>query len=119
MNDAMWLWIAKGTGAMAGSAISITYMLPKGRREAAARFAVGVTCGLVFGGTVGLKIAADLDLSRMIGSTEIVLMGSAAASLCAWWAIGFLTQAMRVPKGSSEDGSSKEPVARDSGGKHG
>ena len=64
-------------------------MLPDGRREAAVRFAVGVVCGLVFGGTAGLKIAASLASSDD-RAAEIVLMGSAAASLCAWWALGAL-----------------------------
>jgi hypothetical protein len=83
-----WLWAAKGAGAVAGSAISLAYILPQGRREAAVRFAVGVVCGLVFGGTAGLKIAVELGVERLIGPTETMLMGSAAASLCAWWALG-------------------------------
>ncbi len=58
ISEAAWLWAAKGAGAVAGSAISLAYILPQGRREAAVRFAVGVVCGLVFGGTAGLKIAA-------------------------------------------------------------
>ena len=47
-NDAL-VWAAKGAGAVAGSAISLAYML---------------------------------------GTAETMLMGSAAASLCAWWAVG-------------------------------
>lgn len=90
MSDTTWIWAARGAGAVAGSAISLAYMLPRGRREAAIRFAVGVVSGLVFGGTAGLKIAAELGLSDRLGSAEAMLMGSAAASLCAWWAIGFL-----------------------------
>ncbi|HEY6633602.1 MAG TPA: DUF6107 family protein, partial [Rhizobiaceae bacterium] len=42
-----WLWAVKGAGAVAGSAVSLAYILPQGRRDAAARFAVGVVCGLV------------------------------------------------------------------------
>ena len=83
-----WLWAAKGAGAVAGSAVSLAYVLPHGRREAAVRFAVGVVCGLVFGGTVGVKIAVELDVQRWLGTAETMLMGSAAASLCAWWAVG-------------------------------
>lgn len=83
-----WLWAAKGAGAVAGSAISLAYILPQGRREAAVRFAVGVVCGLVFGGTAGLKIALELGIDQLIGTSETMLMGSAAASLCAWWALG-------------------------------
>ena len=90
ITDAAWLWVAKGAGAVAGSAISLAYILPQGRREAAVRFAVGVACGLVFGGTAGLKIASDLGIDRLIGAGEMMLMGSAAASLCAWWALGVL-----------------------------
>lgn len=90
MSNPGWLWLAKGGGAIAGSAISLAYILPHGRREAAARFAVGVVCGLVFGGTVGLKIAAELGIEELISPTEMTMMGAAAASLCAWWALGFV-----------------------------
>jgi hypothetical protein len=93
-NDAL-LWAAKGAGAVAGSAISLAYILPQGRREAAVRFAVGVACGLVFGGTAGLKIAVELGVEEMIGPAETMLMGSAAASLCAWWAVGAIIRVLR------------------------
>lgn len=89
LTDAAWLWAAKGAGAVAGSAISLAYMLPRERREAAARFAIGVVCGLVFGGTAGLKIAGELGISKTIGQNELMVMGSAVASLCAWWVLGF------------------------------
>jgi hypothetical protein len=92
-SEAAWLWAAKGTGAVAGSAISLAYILPKGRREAAIRFAVGIACGLVFGGAAGLKIVAELGIAEAIGAGETMLLGSAAASLSAWWALGFV---MRV-----------------------
>jgi hypothetical protein len=94
MNDAAWLWLAKGAGAVAGSAVSVAYLLPSGRREAAIRFAIGVVCGLVFGGTAGLKIASELGVEHVLAPIELVLMGSAAASLCAWWALGFLIRAL-------------------------
>ncbi|MGB3644841.1 MAG: DUF6107 family protein [Mesorhizobium sp.] len=93
LSQTGWVWIAKGAGAVAGSAISLAYILPHGRREAAARFAVGVVCGLVFGGTAGLKISTELGLESIIGPVELMLMGSAAASLCAWWALGFVVRA--------------------------
>ncbi len=96
MSQAGWIWLAKGAGAVAGSAISLAYILPHGRREAAARFAVGVVCGLIFGGTAGLKIAAELGVQDAIGPGELVLMGSAAASLCAWWALGFAMRAFEA-----------------------
>ena len=95
VSDATWLWAAKSAGAVAGSAVSLAYMLPRGRREAALRFAVGVVCGLVFGGTAGLKIADELEISNAIGTYELLLMGSAAASLSAWWALGFLMRAFK------------------------
>ena len=89
-TDTAWLWLARAAGAVAGSAISLAYLLPKDRREAAVRFAVGVACGLVFGGAAGLKIAAELGIVDLLGAGELMLMGSAAASLCAWWGIGFV-----------------------------
>lgn len=90
VSETAWLWFAKGAGAVAGSAISIAYVLPSGRREAAIRFGVGVACGLVFGGAAGLRIAAGLGVERQLGPFELMLMGSAAASLFAWGAIGFV-----------------------------
>lgn len=95
MNDTLWLWLAKIAGAAVGSAISLAYILPSGRREAAVRFAVGVACGLVFGGTAGLKIATELGIAGKIGNGELVLMGSAAASLCAWWALGLISRTLQ------------------------
>lgn len=95
MSGTAWLWAAKGAGAVAGSAVSLAYILPSGRREAAARFAVGVVCGLVFGGTAGLKIAIELGIDGAIGPMELALMGSAAASLCAWWVLGFVLRALQ------------------------
>lgn len=88
--DTAWLWLAKAAGAIAGSAISLAYLLPKDRREAAIRFAVGVACGLVFGGAAGLKLATELGIAEQLGAIELMLMGSAAASLCAWWGLGLL-----------------------------
>lgn len=95
MTQDAWLWAAKGAGAVAGSAISLAYILPQGRREAAVRFAVGVVCGLVFGGTAGLKIAVELGVDRLIGTAETMLMGSAVASLCAWWAVGAVIRMLK------------------------
>jgi hypothetical protein len=95
MHEAFWLWLAKLAGAVVGSAISLAYLLPRGPREAAIRFAVGVACGLVFGGTAGLKIATELGIAKTLGDGELVLMGSAAASLCAWWALGLVSRALQ------------------------
>ena len=88
--EATWIWAAKGTGATLGSAISLAYLLPKGPREALVRFMIGLTTGLVFGTTAGLWIAARLDLAGQLPETELALVGSAAASLGAWWALGAL-----------------------------
>lgn len=95
ISGAGWLWAAKGAGAVAGSAVSLAYILPQGRRDAAARFAVGVVCGLVFGGTAGLKIAVELGVDELIGPAETMLMGSAAASLCAWWVLGAVIRLLK------------------------
>ena len=84
------VWAAKGAGATIGSAISLAYLLPRGPREAAIRFAVGATTGLVFGSTAGLWLAAKLGLHGQLPETELALVGSAAASLTAWWALGAL-----------------------------
>ncbi len=87
-SDAAWLWCAKASGAVAGSAVSLAYVLPRGKREAAIRFAVGIICGLVFGGAAGAKLAAVLELGEALGRPELMLAGSAAASLAAWSALG-------------------------------
>ena len=111
VTQAAWLWAAKGAGAVAGSAISLAYVLPKGRREAAIRFAVGTVSGLVFGGTAGIKISTELGIAEVLGPSEATLMGSAAASLCAWWAIGvvmrFFGNANRTLKRSDRDGAQR------------
>ncbi|MEO1398603.1 MAG: DUF6107 family protein [Pseudomonadota bacterium] len=81
---------AKLIGSIAGSIISLAYILPRGRREAALRLAVGLITGLVFGSTVGLKTAETLGLLKHLSVFEITLIGSTLASLCAWWALGVL-----------------------------
>ena len=100
-TEATMVWAAKGAGATVGSAISIAYLLPKGPREAALRFFVGLTTGLVFGSATGLWIAAKLDLKGELPEIELALIGSAVSSLTAWWALGalkrFAEQALRDP----------------------
>ncbi len=86
------LWAARMLGASAGSAVSLVYMLPAGRREAASRFLTGLACGLIFGGPTGLWLAQRLGLGEALGSAEIMLTGSAAASLMAWWGLGALVR---------------------------
>jgi hypothetical protein len=106
-GNAAWLWAAKGAGAVAGSAVSLAYMLPAGRREAAIRFAVGVVSGLVFGGAAGMKIATELGLAGLLAPWEVSLVGAAAASLSAWWALGLVMRLM----------SGERPAARRRGGR--
>ncbi|MFD2237039.1 DUF6107 family protein [Aureimonas populi] len=83
---------AKLFGAVAGSAISVAYLLPSGRREAAIRFLAGAVMGLVFGGPAGLMLAEHFGFASRLSASELALMGSAAASLCAWGALGVLTR---------------------------
>lgn len=115
ISDVAWLWVAKGAGALAGSAVSLAYMLPKGRREAVVRFVVGLICGLAFGGAAGVKIATELQIGNELGETELMLMGSAAASLAAWSALGILARFAermqgepRSPLPRPEDSNQKE-----------
>ena len=46
--------------------------------------------GVVFGAPAGLMLADRLALGDLLGAEELIVMGSAAASLCAWWALGVL-----------------------------
>jgi hypothetical protein len=88
-NDA-GLWATRAVGASAGAAVSLIYLLPKSRREAASRFFTGLACGLIFGGPAGVWIAERLEMAGSLSASETMLSGSAAASLCAWWALGIL-----------------------------
>lgn len=90
MHDAEGVWLARAIGAAVGSSISLAYILPETRREAGIRFAVGALCGLTFGGGTGLKIATMLGTEPALSPFEAMLIGSALASLCAWWALGFV-----------------------------
>lgn len=90
LPETAWLWSAKFFGAILGSAISIAYVLPKGRREAAIRFAVGVSIGFVFGPLVANQISQYFGLNSALSKVEMFLIGSSLASLCAWWALGIL-----------------------------
>lgn len=104
--DALWLFAAKAAGAVSGSAISLAYVLPKGRREAALRFFTGLAAGMIFGTSAGLKIAEYLDISQSLSRLEITMTGAAAASLCAWGALGMLARfaERRSPGSQREDG---------------
>jgi hypothetical protein len=90
--DALWLIAAKAVGSISGSAISLAYMLPRGRREAALRFFTGIAAGMIFGTSAGLKLAEMLDVTSDLSRFEITMTGAAAASLCAWGALGVLAR---------------------------
>lgn len=105
MMDQAWLWLAKAGGAIAGSAISVAYVLPQDRRDAAIRFAVGVLCGVVFGGVVGVKVVMELDLADSISPSERILIGSAITSLCGWWSIGFILKRLDKKLGKAIENS--------------
>lgn len=90
LPETVWLWSAKIVGAILGSAISIAYILPKGRREAAIRFTVGVSIGFVFGPLAANQLSAYFMLNSALSKAEMFLMGSSLASLCAWGALGIL-----------------------------
>lgn len=79
-------------GAVAGAAVSLVYLLPKSRREAATRFLTGLACGLIFGPPAGLWIARQAGLAHTLSAPELALTGSAAASLSAWWVLGALVR---------------------------
>lgn len=85
-------WAARLIGATAGAAVSLVYLLPKSRREAASRFVTGLSCGLIFGAPTGLWLAERLGIGSALSGVETLLAGSAAASLCAWWVLGALTR---------------------------
>ncbi|MBA8901317.1 MULTISPECIES: DUF6107 family protein [unclassified Phyllobacterium] len=103
-SDAAWILAAKAAGAIAGSAVSLAYMLPKDKSEAAIRFIVGIVCGLAFGGLAGVKIASELDIGGQLGDGELMLMGAAAASLAAWTALGIFARI------TARMGESKSPL---------
>lgn len=107
MSHTALIWTARGAGAVAGAALSLIYMLPTTRREAAARFLAGVISGLVFGPTVGLAIAERLGIAGDMEASEVVLMGSAATSVAAWWALGAAARIIgRLGRASHGEGRS-------------
>lgn len=91
-SDHHAFWLERLAGAAAGALISLVYLLPKNRQEAASRLATSLACGIVFGGETGLYLSARLGLSADMSASEMMLSGSAAASLTAWWALGLLAR---------------------------
>ncbi|PWW02210.1 hypothetical protein DFR52_102878 [Hoeflea marina] len=83
---------ARIAGAVAGALVSLAYMLPKGRREAATRGFAGLASGLVFGGPAGVVLAQRLGVVEDLSRPEILMMGAAAASMSAWWSLGVLAR---------------------------
>ena len=81
---------ARFIGAIAGSAISLVYLLPRHRREAAVRFLTGLACGLIFGGPTGVWGAGRLGIEGRLSPAEIMLAGATLASFTAWWGLGVL-----------------------------
>ncbi len=95
LNDVpepVWLFASKLVGAIAGSGVSLAYMLPQGKREAALRFATGMAAGMIFGSSVGLKLADELGVTDRLSASEVRLSGAALASLCAWWVLGAIAR---------------------------
>lgn len=92
MDKEIGFWLAKSIGATAGAMISLVYLLPKSRREAASRFVTGLIAGLVFGGAAGAALAERLGVAAVLSPPETMLMGAAAASLSAWWVLGVLSR---------------------------
>jgi len=102
LPEQVWMIFAKGIGAVLGSAVSLAYILPRGRREAAIRFGTGVSIGVLFGPAVGAWLVAHFGLQLHLTRFEVVLTGSAAASLCAWWALGLLQRLFAAKPPSSK-----------------
>lgn len=86
-------WLAERlAGSTAGAAVSLVYLFPPSGREAATRFLTGLCCGLVFGGPAGLWLEHALGLGDRLSGPELMLSGSAFASLVAWWGLGILAR---------------------------
>ena len=89
------VWMARVAGALAGSAISLGYLLPRRKREAFLRFGTGVVAGLVFGAPVGIHLMRFMDMQGEITRIEMNLIGATLVSLCAWSALGIASRLMR------------------------
>jgi Family of unknown function (DUF6107) len=103
-------WSARGAGAVAGSSVSLIYLLPKQRHQAASRLVVGIICGLVFGQAAGEKLVQFMALEVHPKEFEVVLMGAAAASFASWWSLGFLVRLIEKSASAPDKKSRKPPV---------
>ena len=104
-------WTARGAGALAGSSVSLVYLVPQGRREAVSRFIVGLITGLVFGAATGDKIIELVGLPEGTARIEALLMGATAASFASWWALGLLVRLMEHHGPSRPSGQQLAPDA--------
>lgn len=92
------LWLVKVLGAVGGSAISLAYLLPKGRREAMQRLAVGMVSGFIFGPMVVPKAE---EWGFAAGPLETLFACCAAVSAVSWVLIGFVLR--RFNKAGDDD----------------
>lgn len=115
LSTAGGLWAERLAGSSAGAAVSLIYLLPENRREAAGRFLSGLACGLVFGGPAGLWLQHVLQLGEALSASELMLSGSAAASLSTWWGLGVLSRLSsrygKLADGSGRRGPGAAPAA--------
>ena len=94
VSDVM-VWVARVAGALAGSAISLGYLLPRRKREAFLRFGVGVLTGLIFGAPAGVHFVRWFEVGDEVSRIEMNLIGATLVSLCAWSGLGIVTRLMR------------------------
>ena len=99
----MLIMAAKISGAIAGSFFSLAFVLPRSKREAFLRFCVGFVAGLIFGGTVGVKVAEWVGPPESIDAIEIALVGATIASFAAWWSLGAAQRSIEQWKETKRD----------------
>lgn len=83
----------RAIGASAGAVLSLVYLLPMRWQEAAARFATGMICGLVFGSSVASFLATRFKID--VPHHELQLAGACAASFCSWWVLGLISRQLK------------------------
>lgn len=95
----------RAIGASAGAVLSLVYLMPMRWQEAAARFATGIICGLIFGSSVGSFMVTTFKID--VPADELQLAGACAASFCSWWALGMIARKLKhreKTKGDVENG---------------